>query len=471
MEEYDYVILGQGSAAFAAAIKANDLGIKTAMVGKNATEGAVLGGTCVNVGCVPSKRMITVASFLHEVRQSSFAGIAASVGSVRYREAVEEKDRLVEKFRKDKYKSVLDGLENVTYIEGYGSFVDRATIKSGNKELHAKHVLIATGARAQIPKVKGVEEVKYMTNEEALGLRELPQSLIVVGGRALGLEFAQMFARFGTKVTVLQRSDRILPNWEPEISIHLRRYLEEEGIRIITNANLEEIGESSGVKHVSASVGGEATELEAEQLLFATGRAPNIGELNLKNAGVDLDEKGFVSVNKRMMTSADGVYAAGDVTGQPMLETLAAKEGSIATVNIFQNAEKEINLNEVPSAVFTDPEAAMVGGVEEDVLRSGIKCACNPVAFDLVPKASIMGNTKGVIKILIDSKSKVILGVHILAPHAADLIHEGVLAVKHGLTIDDIIDTVHVFPTLSESIKIAAQAFYKDIGSLSCCTE
>lgn len=465
------MIIGQGSAAFAAAIQANGLGIKTAMVGNNATEGAVLGGTCVNVGCVPSKRLITVASFLYEVQRNRFAGVNAKINTVRYKEVVEEKDRLVEKFRTEKYKNVLDGLENVTYIGESGSFIDKNTIKAGKRELHAKYALIATGGRSQVPRVKGVEKIKYMTNEEALSLKELPKSLIVVGGRALGLEFAQMFARFGTRVTVLQRSGRILPNWEPEISIHLHKYLEEEGIKIITDVDVKELNEDNGMKRVSATIHGRSALFNAEQILFATGRAPNIEGLDLKSAGVMLDEKGFVKIDRKMKTSADNIYAAGDVTGQPMLETLAAKEGNVATANIFEGAKKEINLNEVPSAVFTDPEAAMVGVVEEEVLTRGVKCSCNPITFGLVPKASIISNTKGVIKILIDSNAKTILGVHILAPHAADLIHEGVLAVKYKLTIDDIIDTVHVFPTLSESMKLAAQAFYKDIGSLSCCTE
>ncbi len=465
------MIIGQGAAAFAAAIKANELGIKTAMVGQNATEGAVIGGTCVNVGCVPSKRMITVASFLHEARQNRFAGVSAKVDPVEYRKVVEEKDLLVEKFRAEKYKSVLDALENVTYIEEFGVFVGKNTIKAGKKELHTKYSLIATGARSQVPRVGGIEKVGYLTNEEALSLKELPESLIVVGGRALGLEFAQMFARFGADVTVLQRSERLLPNWEPEIGEYLRKYLEDEGIKIATNVDMKDASEYKGKKRVSAIVGGKQTMFEAEQILFATGRTPNIEELKLKNAGIEVDEKGFVKIDQNMKTTTENIYAAGDVTGQPMLETLAAKEGNIATENIFKGAKREINFDEIPSAVFTDPEAAMVGKTEEELLKGRIRCACNPITFELVPKASIIGNTKGVIKILIDNKTKIIAGVHILSPHAADLIHEGVLAVKFKLTIDDIIDTVHIFPTLSESMKLAAQAFYKDVGSLSCCTE
>lgn len=440
------------------------------MIGKGETKGAVLGGTCVNVGCVPSKRMITAASFLSAVHQNRFAGIDAKVGSISYRDVVEERERLVERFRAGKYRSVLESLENVSYIGEFGSFTGKGAIKAGKKELQAKHVLIATGARASIPKINGVEKVDYLTNEEALALKELPESLIVVGGRAQGLEFAQMFERFGATVTVLQRSGAILPGWEPEISSALQAYLREEGINIVTNVDIREVSQSKGRKAVVANVNGKPAQFEAEQILFATGRKPNIERLDLPKAEVMLDDNGFIKVDRHMMTSANGIYAAGDVTGQPMLEALAAKEGNVATSNIFEKAGREVNINEVPSAVFTDPEAAMVGQSEEVLIKNGIRCACNPITFEMVPKATIIGETKGLIKIMIDSNTKRIKGVQILGPHAADLIHEGVLAVKFGLTIDDIIDTVHVFPTLSEGFKLAAQAFYQDISKLSCCT-
>ena len=467
MEKFEYVILGQGSAAFAAAIRANELGIKTVMMGKNETKGALLGGTCVNVGCVPSKRLLSVSKWLYDLKAKRFDGVNYDIKKIKYDTILEGKDDLVSAFRVKKYKEVLESLENVTYMKEFGSFENSNTIKVGNREIEAEKVLIATGARANIPNIKGIEKIDYLTNEEALSLKELPESLIVIGGRAMGLEFAQLFSRLGVKVTLLQRSNTILPEYEPEISMLLHKYLTEEGVEIKTNISLSSISQYKGVKRIEVA---DKNIFEAEQVLFATGRRANIEKLNYEHIGLKL-EKNFILVNEFMKTSANGVYAAGDVTGEPMLETLAAKEGSVATVNAFTKAKATINKNEIPKAIFTDPEVATVGLTDAEAHGKGLKCACNVLPFSLVPKASIINDTKGAIKIVIDYKTHKILGVHIIAPNAADLIHEGVLAVKFGLTIDDIIDTVHVFPTLSEGIKLAAQSFYKDVSKMSCCTE
>lgn len=440
------------------------------IIGNNATKGAILGGTCINVGCVPSKRLITVGTFINEFARRKFAGLDYAKGKFDYAKIVEEKDRLVDELRTEKYKSVLENLENVTYINETGSFIDKNIIKVGGREINAEHILVAVGAKAAVPEIKGIDGAKYITNEEALSMKELPESLIVVGGRALGLEFAQLFANFGVRVTLLQRSSRIIPDWEPEISSYLTKYLEESGVRVITNVQLTGIETREGVKTITAQVNGVEGTYEANEILFATGRAANVKDLNLNSAGIQLTEHNFIKIDKTLRTTAKGVYAAGDVTGEPMLETLAAKEGNIATANIFQNAKKEINITEVPRAIFTYPEAAAVGLTEEQIVKNKIKCVCSPLELKLVPKASLIGDTRGLVKIVADGRTKKILGVHMLAPHAADLIHEGVLAVKFGLTIDDIIDTVHVFPTLSEGFKLTAQAFYEDVSKLSCCT-
>lgn len=440
------------------------------MIGNNATSGTTLGGTCINVGCVPSKRLITVSTFREELVKRKFAGLDYNQGKIDYAKIVEEKDRLVDELRNEKYKSVLENLENVTYINETGSFIDKNTIKAGKRAINAKNSLIATGAKAAIPPINGVEKAEYLTNEEALSLKELPKSLIIIGGRALGLEFAQLFANFGVEVTLLQRSGRIIPNWEPEVGTYLASYLKESGVKIVTNATPTNIDTKDGHKTITVQINDKETAFEAEEVLLAAGRSANTDSLNLSAAGVQLSERKFVKVDKKLKTTADNIYAAGDVIGEPMLETLAAKEGNAATANILQDAGKEINMNEVPSAIFTYPEAAMVGLTEEQVVKKGIRCACRPLELELVPKAKIIGDTRGMIKIVIDAKTKRILGVHMLAPHAADLIHEGVLAVKFGLTIDDIIDTVHVFPTLSEGFKLSAQSFYEDISKLSCCT-
>lgn len=440
------------------------------MIGGGATSGAVLGGTCINVGCVPSKRLITVSTFMEELRKRRYEGLDYTIGKLDYAKIIKEKNEIVDGLRDEKYKEVLDGMENVTFMKGIGTFIDADTVRIGSREIKSKHILIATGARSVVPEIKGIEKIDYLTNEEALSMDKLPESLIVVGGRALGLEFAQLFARLGVSVTLLQRSGRIIPNWEPELSSHLAQYMEESGVKIITNAALIGIRSGGGLKSITARVKEVETAFDAEEVLFATGRTANVERLNLNAAGVELNERNFIKVDKTLRTTARSIYAAGDVTGEPMLETLAAKEGNTATSNIFENANKTINLNEVPSAIFTYPEAAMVGMTEEQVIKNRIRCSCSPVEFKFVAKAAIIGDTRGLAKIVIDSKTKKILGVHIIAPHAAELIHEGVLAVKFGLTIDDIIDTVHVFPTLSEGMKLAAQAFYDDISKLSCCT-
>jgi mercuric reductase len=439
------------------------------MIGRGATKGAVLGGTCINVGCVPSKRLITVSTFIEELRKRRYAGLDYTIGKLDYAKIIKEKNKIVDDLRDEKYRNVLEGMENVTFIDETGTFIDANTVMAGTKEIKSKHILIATGARAMIPQIKGIEKVSYLTNEEALSIDKLPESLIVVGGRALGLEFAQLFAGLGVRVTLLQRSERIIPNWEPEVSSHLAKYLKGSGVDIVTDATLVEIDSRNGLKSITAKVKETEAVFDAEEILFATGRTANVEKLNLNAAGIQLNERHFIKVDKTLKTTAGSIYAAGDVTGEPMLETLAAKEGNTATSNIFENANKIINMNEVPSAIFTYPEAAMVGMTEEQVIKGRIKCNCSPLEFKFVAKAAIIGDARGLAKIVIDNKTKKILGVHILAPHAADLIHEGVLAVKFGLTIDDIIDTVHVFPTLSEGLKLAALAFYEDVSKLSCC--
>jgi mercuric reductase len=471
LKSYDLIILGQGAAAFAAAIKANDLGVKTAMISKNRTKGTLIGGTCVNVGCIPSKRLLTVGSFFHNVSHNSFEGVSYGKGKLNFKQVIEQKDQLVRKFRRDKYTKVLRNLTNVTYHKGLGQFLSKNEVKAEDDTLNAEKFLIATGARTRVPDVEGIEKLDYLTNEEALTLKELPRSMCVVGGRALGLEFAQMYAQFGTKVKVLQRSDRILPEDEPAVSHALAEYLGDMGITIHTGASLHRVDQKNNRKTVNFSVKGGTFNINCDQVLFATGRTPNTDHLDLENVRVKTDERGFIAVNDEMQTSAPNVWAAGDVIGEPMLETIAAKEGAVAVENAFTENKRKINFDEAPSAVFTYPEVARVGLTESEVENRGMKCSCVTLPLDIVPKAHVIGDTRGLVKLVINGETKQILGLHIVAPHAADMIHEGVLAVKFKLTIDNIIDTVHVFPTLSEGIKLAAQSFYKDVGQLSCCTE
>ncbi|MFQ6134270.1 MAG: mercury(II) reductase [Nitrososphaerales archaeon] len=465
MDEFDFVILGSGSAAFAAAIKASEFDAKIAMV-----ERSTIGGTCVNVGCVPSKRLLSVGE-VYYYGGHNYRGVDVESGVLDLESIVKEKDDVVLDLRTTKYSDVVERLPNTTFIKGSAKFVSKDQVNIDGRRIRGKRFLVATGSSPRILPIDGIGEVDYLTNVEALSLKELPRSMLIIGGRALALEFAQMYAHFGTKVTVLQRSPRIIPDEEPEISEALRAYLEEEGIEIHTGVAVKKVRRRGGYKAVTAQVEGKEREFEAEQLLMATGRTPNTSALGLEKVGVELGEDGAILIDDEMRTSAQNIWAAGDVLGKQMLETVAAKEGVIAAENALTDAGRRMDFSAVPHAIFTMPQVASVGMTDAQAVAQGYICNCRVLDMSLVPKAKIIGDTRGLIKMVIDNKTGRILGVHILSKLAADIIQEAVLAVKFRLTIADIIDTVHVFPTMAESIKLVAQSFRKDISKLSCCTE
>jgi len=464
--KYDLIILGTGAAAFAAALKASELDVKVAMV-----ERGTIGGTCVNVGCVPSNNLLRAGEIIYYSKHPNYDAIPLENGKFSLKEIVEKKDELVLSLRNAKYVNVLDSIPNVTLIKGSASFVSKNEVKVNGKQLYGKKFIIATGSSPNVPPIQGIDDVGFLTNVEALSLKDLPDSMIVLGGGPLGLEFAQMYAHFGTKVTLLQKSSRIAPREEPEISEALKQYLEEEGIKIHTNAQVSSVRKKGDVKIVRFNVNGDARELEAEQLLVATGRKANTTELHLENAGVRVRQDGAVVVNSEMRTSSPHIWAGGDVIGMPMLETIAAKEGAIAAENALKNAGKKIDFLSVPHAIFTSPQVASVGLTEEQMMEKMKVCSCRTLAMSDVPKAKVIHEERGLIKMAVHPKTGRIFGVHILAELAADMIHEAVLAVKYKLTLDDIIDTVHVFPTMTEAIKLVATAFKKDVSKLSCCAE
>lgn len=465
MKEFDFVILGAGSAGFAAAIKASELGKTYALI-----ENGTIGGTCVNVGCVPSKHLLYIGDIYYYGKNHGFRGIKTDKASIAFSEVIKEKDEVVQTLRKSKYVNVLESLSGATFIEGKGIFISRNEIKVDKEVLKAKKFLIATGSSPNIIKVKGIENIDYLTNVEALSLKKQPNSMIVIGGRALALEFAQMYAHFGTKVTVLQRSLRILPKDEPEISEELTKCLRDEGIEIHTGVQIEKVNEDNGIKSVKCKIEGTESTFEAEQLLMATGRKPNTENLGLEKAGVET-ERGFVKTNDYLQTKNPDIYAAGDCTTEMMLEPLAAKMGNISVRNAFENAKRTINYKETPSVVFTNPQVARIGYTEPEYSEMTKACACRTISMELLPKAQIMKDTRGVIKMVLDPRTLKVVGVHIVSPLAAEMIHEATLAIKFGLTVDDIIDTVHVFPTMSEAIKLVALSFRKDVSKLSCCVE
>ncbi len=457
---YDLIIIGGGAAAFAAATKANDLGARTLMV----NAGLPLGGTCVNVGCIPSKHLLAIADAVHSARHPRFAslqpanGVAPSFGDAR-----REKDELVAALRQGNYHDVLAALESVEFREGRGRLAGPGRVEVDGEILEARHVLIATGARAAIPPIPGLREAGYLTNVEALDLEEAPSSLAVIGGGPLGLEFAQIFRRFGSQVTVIEAEPQIVPKAEPEIAQVLREALEGEGIRILTGARIERV-EPGAPKRILCA--GELC-IEADAILVATGIRPNTDDLGVELAGGSLDARGFVQVTD-WYQAGDRLWAAGDVIGRMALETVAAKEGALAAGNALEGRRDSIDYDAVPWAVFTSPQLAGVGLTEAELMTRTRYCNCRTVYYERVPRAMAVKDTVGAVKLTVDREGR-IRGAYACGTNAAEIIHEATLAIRFGLTVRDIVETVHVFPTYSEAIKLAALAFTRDVSVMTCC--
>ena len=348
---YDLVILGGGAAAFSAAIRADRNGAKALMI-----DGGTIGGTCVNVGCVPSKRLLAVGDQFFRVANHPFGGLTVEDGwSADFPSIIRAKDRLVAELRKGKYEDVLASLQGVDYVSGMAAFVSPYEVKVGSDRYEGANLLIATGSSPMVPPIPGIRDVEYLTNVEALSREGRPDSMIVLGGRALGLEFAQMYQHLGTQVTVLQRSRRLVPDEEPEISEYLEQYLTEDGISIHTGVEVLSAEQKKDRKIVTARVADRRQSFEADALLLATGRAPNTDGLNLSAVGVDVKEDKGVKVDAEMRSTVPHIFAAGDVVGKPMLETTAAKEGYIAAENALASRGLKMDYRAVPHAVFTNP--------------------------------------------------------------------------------------------------------------------
>lgn len=460
---YDLIIVGGGAAAFAAATKANDLGASALMI----NNGLPLGGTCVNVGCVPSKHLLAIADALVATKRSVFDSVqpAGLKSPFSVKAARGEKDALVAALRTRNYENVLESLEHVSFREGRGRVVAPGKVDIDGEVVEGRHILIATGSRASIPPISGLAEAGYLTNIEALQLDDAPSRLVVIGGGPLGLEFAQIFSRFGSQVTVLEAAQQIVPRAEPEIAEVLRGALESEGIRIRTGMRIERVLPGPPKTVVC---GPEATDcFEADAILVATGIRANTEDLGIEQAGGRLKRSGFVET-AAWYEAGPGLWAAGDVTGNMPLETVAAKEGALAASNALQARRDVLDYNSVPWAVFTSPQLAGVGLTEAQSMEQTRYCNCRTISYGQVPKAMAVKDTSGAVKLTVDRENR-IRGAYACGTNAAEIIHEAALAVRLGLTVDDIINAVHVFPTYSEAIKLAAQAFTRDVSVMTCC--
>ncbi len=466
MDAFDFLILGAGASAFAAAIKANRLGAKTAMV-----RGPLpLGGTCVNVGCVPSKSLVQAAELVHLARTNPRPGVRLSLAELDFAEVIRSERRLVEKLRKQKYELVVQEAPNVTVLEGTAEFLDQHRVRVGKREIRAESILIATGSTAVPPPVPGLVEAGFLTHITALSAEHLPESLLVLGGGPVGLEFAQLYGRFGATVTLAVKDRRLFARTEPELSRRLEEIFVEEGVTVLKGAEVVRV-ERWGHRKVVTLRGraGEQT-VEVEEILVATGKRPNTESLKLDLAGVRVDERSAVITSKSYQTSRPHIFAAGDVTNLPRrLEPTAGKEGSLAAENALNGTGHTIDYQTVPWTVFTDPQLAGVGLLDAETSQYGLSCTCNTISFEHVAKAHILGDTRGISKMVADRESGRIVGVHVLAPNAGDIISTAELILKNQMTVEQVLDTLPVFPTLSEVLKINALSLVTDVSKLSCC--
>jgi mercury(II) reductase len=458
-EPCNLIVIGGGMAGLPIANKAAYKGLRTVLVEKE-----TLGGTCLNRGCIPTKTMIHSARIAHLVRRAGDFGVRTTEPDVDLGAIVDRKNEVVEGIRNGSYRQVRNN-ENLELIEGEARFEPDGGVRVGDRVLRAPKVIINVGARPAIPDITGLDRTPYLTSREALDIRDLPESLIVVGGGFVGIELAQMFARFGARVTVLQRNERILPREEPEIGDALRESLQEEGLVVRTEADVQEVEPLDDGVRVRFRTAHDMEEINGDRLLVTVGRTPNTDPLGLSGPGVDVDDQGFIQVDSRFRTTAEGIYAIGDVTGRPMFTHSARDDADLLyRILIKDDADASTDGRVVPHAVFTDPEVASVGLTEAEARQKGYEVAVGRQDFSGVARAMAMGEAQGFIKLVAEAGSKQLLGAHILGPSAGELIHELALGLVMEISVDDVARTLHVHPTLAEGVNAAAGGVHRPAG-------
>jgi mercuric reductase len=456
--EYDLAIVGSGGGAFAAAIGARRRDLRVVMI-----ERATIGGTCVNVGCIPSKALLAAAEARHRAGDRRFPGISTDAGPVEFAALIAGKREIVERMRREKYVELAadDGFE---IVEGNARFVDGPALDVDGIRIEAAHYLVATGAEPHVPDVPGLAHSGYLTSTTAMELEELPYSMLVLGGGCVAMEQAQLFAQLGTRVTMLVRS-RLARREEPEIAEGIRNAFAAAGIEVLEQTVPAEVRRDGD--EIVAVI--EARDLRAEQLLVATGRDPRTACLGLEAIGVGVGAGGEVVVDADMSTTNPRVWAAGDVTGHPQFVYVAAKQGAIAVENAFGGTGRRIDYTALPRITFTNPTIASAGTTEADATALGVECECRVLDLENVPRAIVSRNTGGVVKLVAERHTGRVLGVHMLADGAGDAILAGVYAIEARRTVADLADGWDPYLTIGEAIHLAALSFTRDPSRLSCC--
>ncbi len=460
---YDLIVVGAGSAGFSAAITAAEQGKQVALIGDG-----TIGGTCVNVGCVPSKTMIRAAETLHQAGAASrFSGIQSASAIVDWPALVAQKQELVNDLRQAKYADLLPAYNNVAYLQGRATVIDGGVMVDGSA-IKAGRTIIATGSSPSVPDIKGIEDVPYLTSTTALELETLPVSMTVIGGGYIGCELAQMFARAGVQVTIVFRS-RLLPETEPEISDALTDYFIRENITVIGGVTYRQASRQGDRIALDVVYGGNQDTIVSDHLLITSGRHANSAGMGLEEAGIELAANGGIKIDDRMRTTVSGIYAAGDVTGRDQFVYMAAYGAKLAAKNALNGDAERYDNRAMPAVVFTDPQLASVGLTEAQAREQGIDVKTSLLPLEHVPRALAARDTRGLIKLVADGATDQLIGAHILAPEGADSIQTAALAIQQGMTVQALGDMIFPYLTTVEGLKLAAQTFDKDVAMLSCC--
>ncbi|MBA1148865.1 mercury(II) reductase [Ectothiorhodospiraceae bacterium WFHF3C12] len=462
-ESVHIAIIGAGSGAFAAAIRAADGGARVTLI-----ESETLGGTCVNIGCVPSKILLRAAEVAHVGAHHPFDGVPHTGESVDRKRLLGQLRGRVEELRQAKYQRILDDSPNIELMRGRARFEDAnrleiVTQAGETKTIQADRVLIATGASPTAPAIPGLAESPYWTSTGALFADELPEHLAVIGSSFVALEIAQAFRRLGSQVTVLARSS-LLSRDDPEVGTELQTVFESEGIRVLNHSQAERVVHDGNEFFLATNHG----RIVADRLLVAAGRSPNTQDLNLEAAHVATGPDGAIRVNDRLQTSNPDIYAVGDCTDLPQLVYVAAAAGTRAAANMTGDAAT-LDVSVVPVVVFTDPQVATVGMDEREAQQAGIRTYSRRLDLSDVPRALANFDTRGFIKLVAEADGGRLIGAQVVAHNGGEIIQTAAMAIRNGMTVNDLAGELFPYLTMAEGLKLCAQTFTKDVSQLSCC--
>ncbi len=456
---YDVIVIGSGPGGYSAAIRAGQYGLKTALIEKDPK----LGGTCLHVGCIPTKSLLHTAEVWERTVHSEAEGISCDNPRLNYPKVIERKNGIVNKHAKG--IEFLMKKNKVDWIKGYGRLAGPGKVEvqgeGGRQVLEAKNIVLATGSEARMLPGLTPDPQRILTNIEILNLTEVPKTLAVLGAGAVGVEFASCFNRFGSKVSIFEMLPRLVAVEDEEVSKELGRVFKKQGIRVETGARVDNVERTAnGVKFQATLASGQVETVEADALLIAVGRKPNTENIGLQGTRVELD-RGFIKVDPYQRTGEPGVYAIGDiVAGTPQLAHVATAEGLIAIGHIAGVEVRPIRKDRIPGATYTDPGIGSVGMTEAQARAAGHQVRVGKFPFVGNSKATILGSHDGFVKIVSDEKYGEILGVHIIGPQGYELIGEGVLAMEAEATVETLLHTIHAHPTIYEAVGEAFQAVY-----------